>query len=133
MTKKIGGFYNGGTESYRYCDNPVEAGLKKGHYYYFTGKRDLGFQTNVGLKGFPNLEFNSVWFNEQEEFPTTYLAISEETPIVGDCLFCQRFVSGRFSPIKTSPVTEVITIGKDTFEVMTKNSIYVVQVSPHNT
>ena len=103
--------------------------MKKGHYYYIVGKRDLGFQTNVRLEGFPNLEFNSIWFNKQDEFPTTYLAISKEAPIVGDCLFCQRFVSGRFSPIKTSPVTDVNVIGKDTFAVMTQNSIYIVQVS----
>lgn len=133
MTKKIGGFYNGGTKSFRYCDNPVEAGLEEGKFYAFYSQKDVdGFQTNVTLYEFPNKEFNSVWF-EERKLPKTYIAYSTTLPIRGFKYHCNRMETmdnGQvcFNPVTTSIVEDIVQIGPRTIAVKTQNSMYITEI-----
>lgn len=133
MTKRNGGFYNGGTESYNSCDDPVKAGLKKGTYYSFINKRDLGFQTNVELEGFPNMEFNSVWFDEtvpSYDFKH-YLATSKDFPVIGIRYTCNRWEDNSFwHTVRTSPITDCKRLSQHVFLVQTANSIYITEIHP---
>lgn len=133
MTKKIGGFYNGGTQSFRYCDNPVEAGLEEGKFYTFYSQKDVdGFQTNVTLYEFPNKEFNSEWF-EERQLPKTYISYSTILPIRGFRYQCNRLETDEngqvfFNPVTTSFVEDIVQIGPRTLAVKTENSIYITEI-----
>lgn len=53
--------YNGGTMSYKGCDDPNN--LVVGQWYEVVDENDRGWQTDYKLKGIRGW-FNSVWFDE---------------------------------------------------------------------
>ena len=75
MTKQVR--YNGGTESYYGCSDPIN--LVVGEEYEVVFSRERGWQTDYTLKGVDG-EFNSVWFDEVSSDDKVYMAISQEVP-----------------------------------------------------
>ena len=120
--------YNGGTMSYNGCSDPK--GLVVGKIYEVVAKSVGKFQTDYTLKEMDG-QFNSVWFDKVEDFPT-YLAIGRKVPVAGESYECWRLVINKnvvnSQKAKTSSVRYVELIGKDTYMAITRNSIYVVTI-----
>lgn len=122
--------YNGGTECYYPCDEPTS--LIVGKEYEVIQQIDLKFQTNYVLSGIDG-EFNSIWFDSEEDLINTYQAIGykRNPPRIGFCFNGYRieFTSGGMpvrTALQTSTVQKVKVIGKDMLKVRTRNSIYIV-------
>lgn len=126
MTKRVR--YNGGTESYYGCSEPTD--LIVGKEYQVIHERDRGWQTDYKLKGIEG-EFNSIWFDKVDD--GVYMALSKTKPVIGEkySIFKVEFVNGNPKLVKgvTSTVKSINCIGNDIYQVKTRNSIYIVQVS----
>ena len=124
--KKV--IYNGGKESYYGCSDPDM--LIVGKTYIVTSEEVRDFQTNYILKGVKG-EFNSVWFKEVDTIPT-YFAVSNRIPEVGKRCDCIKLeFDGKDTVTQgcvTSTVFNVELVGKDTYRIVTKNSIYLINV-----
>lgn len=119
--------YNGGTESYRGCTNPTE--LVLGKKYEVIHESVGAWQTDYTLKDVKG-SFNSCWF---DDVPSTFVAVADSVPVVGERLHCSKveFVNGSpvFIPLKSSIVTEVMDMGSKVYGVSTgSGSLYIVQV-----
>ena len=119
--------YNGGTESFYPCSKPTE--LEVGHVYEVVSEIIGDFHSEYKLKGIKGV-FNSCWFNEMSDFPATYFAISHSLPVVGQRYNCYKLDLNTSSMVGwlTSTVQSVTAIGRNTYKVLTRNSIYLVKV-----
>ena len=123
MTKLVR--YNGEKVSYKGCDSPTN--LVKGKVYEVQFEEDLGWQTNYKLKGL-NGNFNSVWFNEVE-IPVV-MALSHKhpelrKPLENLLMFNKNEVR---QVLKTTPVQKIEKVEGNVFKILTKNTIYIIQV-----
>lgn len=116
MAKRVA--YNGGTESYGPTSNPEV--LKKGQIYEVIKEDQHNWYTNYSLKGIEG-EFNSAWFSKPE-----YFAVSEEVPEVGKPMILD--LVGSTNRLKTTAVENIVGVGEFVYKVITKNSVYFVQV-----
>jgi len=127
MAKKV--IYNGGTESYYDCSDPIV--LVEGKEYEVVYARDRGFQTDYTLKGVSG-EFNSVWFDEVSPEEKVFIAIANEIPVVGRRCTCYKieFINDQPKLIMqtTSTVKSITTMGNNIYNVNTLNSTYIVKV-----
>jgi hypothetical protein len=117
--------YNGEKVSYKGCDSPTN--LVKGKVYEVQFEEDLGWQTNYKLKGL-NGNFNSVWFNEVE-IPVV-MALSHKhpelhKPLENLLMFNKNEVR---QVLKTTPVQKIEKVEGNVFKILTKNTIYIIQV-----
>ena len=117
--------YNGGTESYLGCSDPEL--LTIGQNYEVLAEDDRGFQTNYTLKGVSG-QFNSVWFTEVKP---TFLALCKKIPTKGETLKSFiRLEDGQWQLIShSSTILDVKPIGINVYQVQTRNTIYIVQVT----
>jgi len=122
--------YNGGTQSYYGCSDP--AILVVGQTYEVIHEEDRGWQTNYTLRGVKG-QFNSVWFEDVNPMVTskpTYFAFSKNIPVVGKRYSVQKLNShNQLDSWSTSAVLSAVLIGDNTYKVVTRNSIYLVQVN----
>lgn len=116
MAKRVA--YNGGTESYGPSSNP--AVLKKGKIYEVIKEEQHRWYTRYYLKGIEGA-FNSCWFSKPE-----YFAVSEEVPEVGKTLTLA--LVGATDKLRTTAIGNVEEVGEFVYKVITKNSVYYVQV-----
>ena len=127
MAKKV--IYNGGTESYYDCSDPIV--LVEGKEYEVVYARDRGFQTDYTLKGIDG-EYNSVWFDEVSPDDKVYMAFSHEIPVIGERYSCHKImlINGmvNFIHLSTSTVKEIKSLGNNIYQVTTRNSVYIVIV-----
>ena len=120
--------YNGGTKSYHSCSDPSV--LTVGKAYNVLEVHEDTWQTGYTLEGVEG-RFNSAWF---DEVLPTYFAVGYVIPVVGKSYLCNKIVfeEGTSKPHmrcwKTSAVQRVECIGKDTYKVSTRNSVYVVNI-----
>ena len=123
MAKKVR--YNGGTESYYGCSEPTD--LVVGKEYEVVSSKDRGWQTDYTLNGVEG-EFNSAWFDEVQ----VYMAIAREAPVIGKRYFCYKMEFGNGQPKcsakTTSTVKEINYMGNNIYQVITRNSVYIVNV-----
>lgn len=111
--------YNGGTLSYKTCDDPSV--LEKGKIYEITDIDRGSWQTNFKLKGVRGT-FNSVWF---DEIKNVELAFSGEIPVEGQRYNLKKVDTNEMKvvPIRTSTVQ--IYGG---YVIKTVNTVYLVKV-----
>ena len=130
MTKQVR--YNGGTESYYGCSDPIN--LVVGEEYEVVFSRERGWQTDYTLKGVDG-EFNFVWFDEVSSDDKVYMAISQEVPAIGERYSCYKIESNNGQPKlvsrSTSTVKEISYLGNNIYQVTTRNSVYIVNVLSH--
>lgn len=119
--------YNGGTQSYYGCSDP--AVLVIGQVYEVVHEEDRGWQTDYTLRGVEG-SFNSVWFKEIEPTKSTYFAFSKNIPVVGERYKIQKYndSNNHLENWITSTVLSSDLISTDTYKVVTRNSIYIVQL-----
>lgn len=130
IPKKV--VYNGGTECYYPCNEPTS--LSIGKTYEVVDQIDLKFQTNYVLSGVDG-EFNSIWFDYEENLIPTYHAIGFKSnpPRIGYCFtgYVIEFTSAGM-PVRTSLTTSLVKnveiIGKNVLKVRTINSIYIISL-----
>lgn len=115
--------YNGGTLSYRPCDDPSV--LKKGQIYEITDIDQGSWQTNFRLKGIRGT-FNSVWF---DKIKNVELAFSEEIPVEGQRYNLKKVDINEMKvvPVRTSTVQSAQRIYGG-YVIKTVNTVYLVKV-----
>lgn len=117
--------YNGKTESFRGCSSPHV--LSRGRVYVVRSQNMMSDQTNYCLDGV-NGEFNSVWFDEMPVF----FAFSPYVPELGTAMKLVRLEKNGddLQPIAvfTSDAMNIEEIANDTYRILTKNSVYIVQL-----
>ena len=119
--------YNGSTGS-QGCSDPNN--LEIGKEYEVLFSVDDGIQVSYALKGVVGL-YNSAWFDHHAFSEKLYMAISEELPVVGESMHCFKleFKNGLETIAwKTSMVKEFTYMGNDIYNVITRNSIYLVKI-----
>lgn len=121
--------YKGGSQGEHGFTEATE--LKKGQIYEVVSEEIELEETFYILKGVDG-KFNSKWFYEILSTPI-YLAFSSQIPVEGERYMCIRMNSDKQGNIhrdvcKTSKVLKVHPINTDTYEIVTKNSIYVVKI-----
>lgn len=126
--------YNGRNESYYSCTAPTD--LICGKKYEVISETDRGgCQTDYKLKGVKGF-FNSCWFDEVSN-ERIFIALTFTIPVVGERCKCYKIDfmnNGRNGQFKltrryTSDVEEVIDMGNNIYQVTTRNSLYIMQVS----
>lgn len=122
MTKLVR--YNGQKENWLSCEGFPE-NLVVNQLYEVVYERDLGAQTNYVLKGLRG-DYNSCWF---DDLPA-YIATSKNKPVKGKIMtHFNRFIDGRWQTVeKSSNIVSIETLGKDLYQVYTKNTCYILQV-----
>ena len=127
MAKKVR--YNGGKESYYGCSDPST--LVVGKEYEVVLARDRGWQTDYTLKGVSG-EFNSVWFDDISSDDKVYMAIAHNVPVIGKSYSCYKmeFINGNPKLVSwsTSTVKAINYMGNNIYQVITRNSTYIVNV-----
>lgn len=122
-------FYNGGTKSYYGCSDPSK--LVVGKIYEVIAENDKNWQTDYTLKDVAG-HFNSVWFYDITDLPQTYFAFSSKIPIKGERLDLFKLVPKdtylEMQSCYSSTIKSVELIGKNTYKMVTHNSIYIVIV-----
>lgn len=123
MTKLVQ--YNGEKLSFRNCSDSTL--LVVGKVYEVLQEKDFGFQTNYTLKGVKG-EFNSVWFDEIK-MPVV-MALSHKhpelhKPLENLLMFNKNEVR---QVLKTTPVQKIEKVEGNVFKILTKNTIYIIQV-----
>ncbi|MBR3134364.1 MAG: hypothetical protein IKG56_02770 [Clostridia bacterium] len=122
--------YNGGKDGYYSYSDPKT--LVKGQIYKVSKICVDRFDTKVILEGIEG-RFNSIWF---DQLPT-FFAFSKETPRLGYRLYLTRFevlkkANGEMAtfPRKqlTTHVRVVDYLGSNTYQMITANTCYIVQV-----
>lgn len=118
--------YNGKNLSYYGCSDPNV--LTEGKIYEVKKVLVSEYHTEYVLKGFGDKEFNSLWFDDI----SVYTAISSHIPVVGQRYECYKIDMNNGNPRLlgwlTSPVKSFNYIGNNIYDVITKNSRYIVTV-----
>lgn len=114
--------YNGGTED---CDKySVPTELVAGEDYEVIHETETLYILRE-VTG----RFNPCWFDEASP---TFMAISEEIPVIGSRCICSKILWSNSKPcmIKfcTSTIKYVENLGNSIYEVRTNNSVYIIQV-----
>lgn len=122
--------YNGNIMSYPKCSNADL--LEIGKVYEVVSEKISGWYTMYTLKGIEG-EFNSLWFDHiDNDEVNTYFAVSKEIPQKGKRFKCKRFVfNGETYNTEhciTSEIKFVEHLERNYYKVITKNSIYLVDV-----
>lgn len=127
MEKRVS--YNGSKVGYYGCSEPTA--LVKGKEYVVEAKMQREHQTNYLLKEVPG-EFNSLWFDEVSPDEKVYMAVANKVPVIGEVYLCKKLeIIGTtldFIDWYTSKVKGFYYLGNNIYQVITRNSIYIVNV-----
>lgn len=102
-----------------------------GKEYEVILSRERNSQTYYTLKGVDG-EYSSTWFDEITIDDKIYLGFARNLPVVGERFICYKMtlVDGhpQLTYWSTSPVRKFIHVGSNIYQVVTRNSTYIVNV-----